>query len=880
VLTAPWWRAPALLLGRPVVFCAITLATAVLAVAASAGTLFASTLGTAALAAQAAGECPERAMPTFSMIPDPRYLAEANASGVAAMRTAGISGSAYWVDLTATYVRGAQVTLYARAGALQHVRRLSPDRGLAGVWVPDDFAAKLGLRPGDTVRANGSAIRVAGIYRSLSPDPFHLAELPRYWCAWSGIIVQGVTGNGPGAPPLLIADVRTVAATAAARGTDLFNVVGSGINAVPTGLVLSSWYAPVPLRSTSLARVRELTHRLGAAKARTGPLAPDTPPDFDDTVRYGPGAQAPPIPLLDLDSRAQRIQNGLTGSVVPISLAGAAVAMLLVAGAGGSWASRRHREIRLLCSRGVSPWAIGVKALLEALLPAAAGLAGGYTLSYLLVRSTGPVAVFAPGAAGQALLAAGGAVLAGLVVIAVIGALAAREPRRGGPPPGYRSVLRNVPYELVLVAAAGWVWLRTRSGTGIAVDQAIVDIRPLLLVFPVLGLSGVLLFAGRLAALGMPHLGAAARRLARTGYLALRRIGRSRAFTVGLLLGTALPCTLLTYAATVSTGIEHEVVRKYQTNAGAPHVLSLIGVGERTPRLAGHGTAVVRYANGATLSDGSPVTVLGIDPATFADYAYVDRAQATQAQRLPSVVDAAVLVHAPAALAPGTVRIGTTRIPVHVIARDDVFPGLPGSTQPMLVLDRGSLAHIDPAVDRGNEVWTSAAQVDAVSRVIARDGYTVLTQFAAQVRVTNSGLLPVTWIFGYLRALAVLIGAVAIAGTVFALSARTRRRAVAYVMSRRMGLTKRAHLRSLLIELGLVVGLGWLLGTAAGLGGYLLLLGSLDVAPQLPPGALFDLPMATLLLTAAAVAALITIAAGGAHAGAERTPPAEILRLE
>jgi hypothetical protein len=38
--------------------------------------------------------------------------------------------------------------------------------------------------------------------------------------------------------------------------------------------------------------------------------------------------------------------------------------------------------------------------------------------------------------------------------------------------------------------------------------------------------------------------------------------------------------------------------------------------------------------------------------------------------------------------------------------------------------------------------------------------------------------------------------------------------------------------------------------------------------------------MATLLLTAAAVAALITIAAGGAHAGAERTPPAEILRLE
>jgi putative ABC transport system permease protein len=98
-------------------------------------------------------------------------------------------------------------------------------------------------------------------------------------------------------------------------------------------------------------------------------------------------------------------------------------------------------------------------------------------------------------------------------------------------------------------------------------------------------------------------------------------------------------------------------------------------------------------------------------------------------------------------------------------------------------------------------------------------------------------------------------------------------------MSRRMGLTAGTHLRSLLIELGAVVGLGWLAGTAAGVGGYALLAGSLDVQPQLPPGAALELPALSLAVTASVVALVVVIAAVGAHVGAERAHPAEILRL-
>jgi putative ABC transport system permease protein len=291
---------------------------------------------------------------------------------------------------------------------------------------------------------------------------------------------------------------------------------------------------------------------------------------------------------------------------------------------------------------------------------------------------------------------------------------------------------------------------------------------------------------------------------------------------------------------------------------------------------------VARYVNGPVLPGGAPVSVLGIDPATFGAFAFVDGTQRRDVGRLAARASGgtpAILVNAPAGLDPSRVRIGASRVPIAVIAHRDIFPGLSNGSRPLLVVDRAALAHVDPRAGRTNEVWTDAAQLAAVSAAIDADGYRVLSQSDTQIRVSNSGLLPITWIFGYLRALAILVGAVAVAGLAFALSARTRRRRVAYAMSRRMGLTAGTHLRSLLIELGAVVGLGWLAGTAAGVGGYALLAGSLDVQPQLPPGAALELPALSLAVTASVVALVVVIAAVGAHVGAERAHPAEILRL-
>jgi putative ABC transport system permease protein len=125
-----------------------------------------------------------------------------------------------------------------------------------------------------------------------------------------------------------------------------------------------------------------------------------------------------------------------------------------------------------------------------------------------------------------------------------------------------------------------------------------------------------------------------------------------------------------------------------------------------------------------------------------------------------------------------------------------------------------------------------------------------------------------------------MIGLVGIAGVVFALASRTRRRTVSYVMSRRMGLTRAAHLRSLVLELTGLAGLGFGLGVAAGSGAFRAILDSLDLYPDLPPGASFDAPGSTWLVSGLVWVGVVLAASAAVQLFADRARPAEILRLE
>jgi putative ABC transport system permease protein len=95
-----------------------------------------------------------------------------------------------------------------------------------------------------------------------------------------------------------------------------------------------------------------------------------------------------------------------------------------------------------------------------------------------------------------------------------------------------------------------------------------------------------------------------------------------------------------------------------------------------------------------------------------------------------------------------------------------------------------------------------------------------------------------------------------------------------------MGMSKIAHLNSLLMELTLIIGLGWLAGSGLGVGSFGFVYKAFDVYPELAPGASFAVPSSPILVTALISAAIVLLASIATHALAERTRPAEILRLE
>ena len=867
--TPPWRRAPRLLVGQPIVFLAIVLAAAVLAVAAASGPLFLAAAGTAALHVDAAAACPESSLPSVSDYTDGPTVAADDRSVRAALRGAGLPDPYLVTFGGLTLPRTAagnavDVTLYGRSGALAHVRK-EASAGGRGVWLPDDFARLHGLHPGQILHAAptpdpgdpvGPArirLRVAGIYASLTTSGFVASvSLPRYWCNWSHQIVPSLETQPP---PLLITDVGTARSVLPGIDAHWFAPIGVGRMTLPQAA------AAVDKRATAATALL----RAGLIDSTTGRLP-------------------------TMIGHSKRVRGGLRGSVVPIDVGGSIVALLLVAGAGGFWGLRRERELRLLSSRGVGPGMLAVKAVLEVAPAMLVGAAAGWAGALALVRALGPSGVVEVGAARQAALAAGGAAVVGLIVIAAIARVVTRERtnRRRG-----RALLRAIPWEIALVGAAIGTYQLVRRHGAVSVAAATVRLNPWVLAFPLFALAGCLLLAARLARLGTPMLVGAARRGFRglfsgdrdrgiASYLASRRISGTPIVAVALAIGTALPCGILTYSATITNVLDNNVHSKYETYVGADHALSTLASPHAAINTGGHGTVVSVLSAQTMIENGQEVAVLGVEPASFARFAsrgaqlksMLDKLNPVPHQPVP-----ALLING-GALTPHTLTLRNTELPIRVVGRTNIFPGLRDGYMPLLVVDRRTLASVDWYVNRVEEVWTSNRELTACLATLRRRDVEVFAEVTPRTFLGSSGLLPITWVFGYLRALAVLTGLVALSGLIFALTSRTRRRTTFYVLARRMGLTKRTHRRSLVLELTGVLGLGWIGGIGLSLGAAALVFRLLNLDRIDPPAPVFATPFTTLAITLAATMVAIGGAAMITQYFADRAHPGEIMRLD
>jgi putative ABC transport system permease protein len=355
-----------------------------------------------------------------------------------------------------------------------------------------------------------------------------------------------------------------------------------------------------------------------------------------------------------------------------------------------------------------------------------------------------------------------------------------------------------------VLAAAGWAYLRLDENGGVRFERQILVVDPVVVLFPLLLVTGSALLVVRLFDALLPYLGRAATRLPAAAYLAARRLAGSRVATAGIVAAVALPLGLLVLSGSLTASVEETTLAKVRTYVGAPVALRT-AVPPGTPvDVGGRATKVTVILDG--FSGGLEMPVLGVDPDTFARYAYWQDDFA--AAPLPDLLGRlgppgrgesirAILAGAGPTRTVDTVTMWFTDYPVRVVARTEAFPGMRLQRAPLLIVDERALAQVAPDPKRV-ELWTS--QANAAGTLAALRGLEVQ---ATSVRpadiLSQTRLYPITWTFGYLQGLAALAGAISVTGLMLYLAARQRSRLASYALGRRMGVGRGTHLASLIV---------------------------------------------------------------------------------
>ena len=897
--TAPWRRAPLLLRRSPAVLLAVLSAGLILGAAAAATPLFLSSAANAALTRQIAERCP----PTVGLQVRSNGALGGAITADEAQRAPALGGATAWpagrelLELREQAVReagslmpnlgppvlamsGPQVQLTGgpdrriggrllyRDGFESQIRKLDTAPGAGGVWLPSEAAAQLGARPGDriTVSLTGRSapVRVAGTYREL-----HRSPPTPYWCSLAErIYPPGFAEDPP--PPLVLADRATF--TAISRRLQETRLEFSWDLELADGV--------------TLARAKDTVAGYEAARRAVAVDGGGLIPPEQAAAFNSPGVVVTATQLPFLVQRSEAIVAAVGGAIGPVAVAGTGVALLLVAAAGSYWVDRRRVEVALLAARGVGPLAIAAKAILEMALWVVLGGLLGWLAAIGLVRLLGPSDLLDPAAGPAALARTGVAVAAGLALLGLVAGVRSRGmTERGiGIRPGLAA---KVPWELGVLALAGLAYQRlTSQGPPVATGTEPPRIDLLLLAFPMLFLVGTVALAVRLLGLVVGRLRNAGAAWPHALYLAARRVAHGARLALLLVAASALSIGVMVYAATLTLSVRTTLDAKARTFVGSD--VSVEGFTRDAAIPADlDATVVDRYEEVQVA--GMPVMMLAIDHTTFARGAFWDRSLADEP--LDKLV-AGLAPHPPGAPVP-VVVVGRTlpdrftfdlflgtagrsaRLQAVVTERVRAFPGM--RANPLVVVDRRALAGLEPAKE--TLLWARGQREQVLAALDRADVRVVGVVTDAREVLDVSSFLATSWTFGFLQALGVLTGLITVGGLLLYLETRQRGRRAAYALSRRMGLSRAAHLGSLLAEIGGTLLGGFAIGVGLSFAAARLVYLRLDALPTVPPMPLLRTPVLALAGTAAAVLAVTWLGAWMAQRSADRTNLAEVLRL-
>lgn len=915
---APWRRAPLLLWRRPGVLATVAGACAVLSASAAAVPLFLSSVGTEAIAVQAAERCSRdtgathqdevtaaalREPPEDPFAPLSAQLGPTESWALAGVALARPDGS-----------RARTMPVLARDDFLDHVEVLDGGPG-PGLWISDRAADITRLGAGDVATVVGGSIPdegfagrrydrpiegraelpIVGVYRDLAGS----ATDDDYWCAHADLLLAPSGGLDSLPPPVVLVDRATLAVL----------VDQLGVDAVP-----GVWAAPIREGGDlTLRRADDLVadmacrpdlaptlpwcdgvtvagHGTVARRIERQPLPFEASGtvvsmrEYDDTGAFLADVLASHLPFVTERTRA--IRASVAGGVVPVAGFAGLAGVGLVGAAASLWFDRRRREVTLLTVRGVSAAGLGLKAVLELVPALLVGSAAGVGLAYALVRWLGPSPVVEPTAVAWAAVAGGAALIVAAVVVGVVVAVRVRLQ------PAQRRTwrtLRLVPWEILAGIAAAVSFRRLGEwGVPVARGADVTDVDVLGLLFPLLFLVGAVGIAMRLLMLALPRVQAASRHWPPAPYLAVNRVARYRAAVVGLVAASAVAGGVFAYAATLNRSLAATLDAKARVFVGSDVAVHL-PEGQRLPSDVSPAATVVRtYANAwvDTFDGRDGAIVLAVDPATFVRGAYWDASFADASldellDRLATPaadgsVPAVVVGAAAPAVTEAAIRSGTTgRFTIEQVTGVDAFPGMRRQTATIIV---AASALEGMTLGRPtSEAWIRGDHDDVVAGLGAA-GFPVNETREFATVVDRASFLTVSWTFGFTQSLGVAAGLLTLGGIALYLDARRRGRVLGYAFARRMGLARRTHRRAVLAELAASVVVGCWLGLGVALFGAGMAYRRIDPVPDYRPDPLLR-PAVGVIVALALIAVVVAgLAAAWAQRRTDRDDPVEVLR--
>nr|WP_157529192.1 FtsX-like permease family protein [Kibdelosporangium sp. MJ126-NF4] len=741
------------------------------------------------------------------------------------------------------------VNLVSREGSFDNVEVLRGGNR-DGVWIPHNIADQFRLNPGDSIMIARRPVPVGAVYRRLS-DP-----VPEYWCNDRGVMVPPLHGgtNDPPWPvivpqPLLDRMIAAGGLTAVGTHIDVFTT-----NPLTTRTEMDAWAA------TTAAMTPQL---VDALKAK---------PVVDDyAVRSA--------------RVAARTQDAVSTAVLPLTLISVIAGLLGVIGLATQWAQRRGAEIRLLWTRGVSPQAIGGKAVLEMGGPLLVGALLGWAAAWATSPVLAPATQLDPWAPWRSALYAAVTWLVALIVLGTVTSLRVRREFTAIERKPRFQVATKIPWEVVAGAGAVVIWL-TGGDHAVRVDTSdlVPDVGLPALAFPVLVMVFFVGVVARLAG----FLSRASHRLRGwrnpTVLWALRRTAAQRKVAVALLAVAGLAIGVIAAGVGVSSTARESLEDKSWTRVGSDHAIPLISSAAETAaipdQLRGRATKIAftqLYIEGNL-----GARIMLVDPDTFADgarwrerWADKDITDLMTALRTPQA-DGAI----PAIVVGGHplgefVSHGDYLKKMRTVATVASFPAM-GQYEGMIVT---SWQWLTPSQRRGfvQQVLTSQDPrqvVDGLTAAGERTGPIVQAKGATE----ELPFLVVAWIFAFFVVLGFALAAVAVVTLLVSVETRRRSTAVAHALLARMGLHARALLVTHLVELAILAGTATAVGVGGGWFILELITQRLDPFPMVAPVPQPASLQGVGLLTVAVAVAGVVLVAGYAVRAAKRAKVRELLR--